>query len=412
VEKLNEKKARHALMEQFPYQDGEPLISGLTLWQVADIAGHTPFYVYDFGIVVRRIAALRQALPPDIHIHYAIKANPMPALIQRIAPLVDGLDVASLLELQLALATGILPHNISFAGPGKKDNELAAALAAGIVLNVESRSELMRLERIQARTGQVARIALRVNPDFHLRASGMTMGGGSQQFGIDAEQVGEVAQSIQHSKLVGLHIFTGSQNLKIEALQQNVSHTFRTAAAIVKELGVELEHLNIGGGLGIPYFPADEALALTEYGAHLAQEVSEWKRQFPTCRFIFESGRYLVGEAGLFVTRVIDKKTSRGKTFLVVDGGLHHHLAASGNFGQVMRRNYPISVVRHKSNATMENVNIVGPLCTPLDILGRDVELPACETDDLIAIYQSGAYGLTASPIHFLSHPAPVEILL
>ena len=412
MDKLKEKKERQAPMEQFHYERGDLLINGLTIWQAADIAGQTPFYIYDFQVVAKRIAALRWALPSDLQIHYSIKANPMPMLIQRIAMLVDGLDVASLRELQLALATGISPRNISFAGPGKKDHELTAAVAAGVVINIESANELARLEQIQFSRGQVARVALRVNPEFHLMSSGMVMGGGSQQFGIDAELVGKVARGIERSELVGLHIFAGSQILNTEALLEGVTHTFRLAARLAEELGVELQHLNIGGGLGIPYFPGNEALDLTAYGEHLAQEAEAWQRRFPNCRLILELGRFLVGEAGLFVSRVIDKKISRGKTFLVVDGGLHQHLAASGNFGQLIRRNYPISAVTRKASTVTETVNIVGPLCTPLDLLGKDVELPACEVGDLIVIYQSGAYGLTVSPIHFLSHPAPIELLL
>ena len=409
---IKEKKLRHAPMEQFHYRDGEPLINGMTLWQVADIAGRTPFYVYDVSIIEKRLALVRQALPSAVHVHYAIKANPMPALIQRIAPLVDGLDITSLQELQQALATSKPVQSISFAGPGKKDHELASALAAGAVITIESAGELARLEQLQATTGQVARIALRVNPDFHLRGSGMMMGGGAQQFGIDAEQVSSVASLIQRSQLVGLHIFAGSQNLQNEALRQGVSQTLRLAANIAEELGIAFQHVNIGGGLGIPYFPGDEAIDLEGYGRHLRQEIAQWQSHFPDCQFILELGRYLVGEAGLFVSRVLDKKTSRGKTFLVIDGGLHHQLAASGNFGQVMRRNYPISAITRNSDKRTEVVNIVGPLCTPLDVLGRDVELPICDVGDLVALYQSGAYGLTASPINFLSHPSPVELLL
>lgn len=412
MDKRKEKKGHHVSMEQFHYQRGEPLINGLTLWQMADIAGQTPFYIYDFEVVAQRVAALRHALPSDLHIHYSIKANPMPILVQRIALLVDGLDVASLGELQVALSTGISPRDVSFAGPGKKDHELAAALAAGAVINIESANELARLEQIQFSSGQVGRIALRINPEFHLRGSGMVMGGGSQQFGIDAELAGAVARRIERSELVGLHIFAGSQILKTEALLEGVTHTFRLAARIAEELGVDMQQLNIGGGLGIPYFPGSEALDLPAYGEHLAQEASAWKRRYPNCRLILELGRYLVGEAGLFVSRIIDKKISRGKLFLVVDGGLHQHLAASGNFGQVIRRNYPISAVTRETSTATETVDIVGPLCTPLDLLGKDVELPVCEVGDLIVIYQSGSYGLTVSPIHFLSHPAPIELLL
>src|SRR5580765_6661710 len=251
------------------------LSGGRSLWNVAAIAAQTPFYVYDFGVIDARIRSLRAVLPPRVDLHYAIKANPLPGLVQRIAPLVDGLDVASLRELQLALGTGVRPPNISFAGPGKKESELAAALAAGVVINVESASELARLERLQIETQQIARIALRVNPDFHVRGSGMGMGGGSQQFGTDAECIPQLAALVRHSRLLGLHIFAGSQNLKLEALTQAVSRTFGLAGSLCKTLGLEPEYLNIGGGLGIPYFASDYGLDLAGYAAHLTREASE-----------------------------------------------------------------------------------------------------------------------------------------
>ncbi len=400
-------RAQHAPMRQFCYGDGEPLVKRLTLWQVAAIAARTPFYVYDFAIVAERIAALRRAIPDGVRLHYAVKANPMPALVQRVALLVDGLDVASLHELHLALGTGLEASAISIAGPGKQDHELAAAVAAGVVINVESCGELERLERIQAETGLVARIALRVNPDFHLRGSGMSMGGGSQQFGVDAECIGDLVHAIRRSRLVGLHIFAGSQNLATAAFQQGLSRTFDLAGRLVEDLHLKLEHLNIGGGLGIPYFPGDRPLDLAAYAAAMAQETAAWHRRFPSCELVLELGRYLVGEAGLFVSRVIDRKESRGKTFLVVDGGLHHHLAASGNFGQLLPRNYPMSAVTRARTDSTEIVTIVGPLCTPLDTLGKDVVLPVCDVGDLIVIYQSGAYGLTASPQQFLGIRPP-----
>jgi diaminopimelate decarboxylase len=401
------------ITDRAPVVGTQVLTGGRSLWNVAAIAGQTPFYVYDFGLIELRIAHLRAVLPPGLDLHYAMKANPLPGLVQRIAPLVDGLDVASLRELQLALGTGIAPGDISFAGPGKKDHELAAALAARVTINVESIGELARLEGLQTSAHQPARVALRVNPDFHVRGSGMGMGGGSQQFGIDAECIPDVAAAVRRSRLVGLHVFAGSQNLKLEALTQAVTRTFALAASLFARLGVEPEYLNLGGGLGIPYFAGDQPLDLAGYAAHLTREALAWHERFPACRLILELGRYLVGEAGMFVTRVIDKKVSRGKTFLVVDGGLHHHLAASGNFGQVIPRNYPISVVpKHEACQRLETVTVVGPLCTPLDTLGRDVELPACEVGDLVVVHQSGAYGPSASPTNFLSHPAPVELVM
>jgi diaminopimelate decarboxylase len=382
------------------------------LWRSADIAGRTPFYRYDFARVAARVAELRAALPAGVLIHYAIKANPMPALVQRIAPLVDGLDVASAGELRVALATATDRAQISIAGPGKQDHELTAAVAAGVVVNVESIDELSRLRRIEAATGRAARFALRVNPDFHLTGSGMTMGGGATQFGIDVEEVPAVLARHGRAGLVGLHVFAGSQNLRTDALRQGVTETFRLAERLVDTLDLDLAHLNIGGGLGIPYFPGEAPIDLDAYGRHLAAELAGWRARRPGTAVVVELGRYLVGEAGVFVSRVVERKESRGEVFLVVDGGLHHHLAASGNFGQVIRRNYPISAVTAKPADTEETVHVVGPLCTPLDTLGRNVTLPRCEVGDLIVVHQSGAYGLTASPTAFLGHPPPAELLL
>jgi diaminopimelate decarboxylase len=239
----------------------------------------------------------------------------------------------------------------------------------------------------------------------------MSMGGGASRFGVDAERIGELAARVP-GELVGLHIFAGSQNLKTAALQEGVSRTFRLAASIVADLGLRLRHLNIGGGLGIPYADGDQPIDLDAWGRHLGSELAAWHEVHPECRVVVELGRYLVGEAGYYVSRVIDRKESRGTVFLVVDGGLHHHLAASGNFGQVIRRNYPISAVVRSRRPGLEKVTVVGPLCTPLDTLGTGVTLPVCEVGDLVVIHQSGAYGLTASPVQFLSHPHPAELLL
>jgi diaminopimelate decarboxylase len=280
------------------------------------------------------------------------------------------------------------------------------------VLNVESAAELRRLREIEASGGGPARFALRVNPPFHLTGSGMSMGGGATQFGIDAEEVPAVLADGQRRGLVGLHIFAGSQNLRTDSLRQGVTETFRLADRLVSQLDLQLEHLNIGGGLGIPYFPGDSPVDLDAYGRHLAEELAWWRQRHPDTHVEVELGRYLVGEAGVFVSRVLERKCSRGRTFLVVDGGMHHHLAASGNFGQVIRRNYPISAVTAAPAGEPETVTVVGPLCTPLDTLGRDVELPRCEVGDLVVLHQSGAYGRTASPVDFLGHPHPVELLV
>ena len=173
-----------------------------------------------------------------------------------------------------------------------------------------------------------------------------------------------------------------------------------------------MRSLNLGGGFGIPYFPGEQALDIAPIGANLAALAERARTDFPQAELIIELGRYLVGEAGIYVTRIVDRKVSRGQTFLVTDGGLHQHLSASGNFGQVIRKNYPVAIGNKMLGQNRETVSIVGPLCTPLDLLAERMELPIADIGDLVVIFQSGAYGLTASPQAFLGHPAGVEVLV
>jgi diaminopimelate decarboxylase len=241
----------------------------------------------------------------------------------------------------------------------------------------------------------------------------MSMGGGATQFGIDAEEVPAVLADGQRRGLVGLHIFAGSQNLRTDSLRQGVTETFRLADRLVSQLDLQLEHLNIGGGLGIPYFPGDSPVDLDAYGRHLAEELAWWRQRHPDTHVEVELGRYLVGEAGVFVSRVLERKCSRGRTSLVVDGGMHHHLAASGNFGQVIRRNYPVAVGNRMDEDRSSTMSVVGCLCTPLDLLADQVPLPgATDIGDQVVVFMAGAYGLTASPTAFLGHPAPAEVLV
>jgi diaminopimelate decarboxylase len=327
---------------------------------------------------------------------------------------VDGCDIASAGELDKALSAGFRPQTISFAGPGKRDSELSAALRAGICINIESNGELDRLVQLGQQQGIRPRIALRINPDFELKGSGMRMGGGAKPFGIDSEQAPEILLKIKQLDIEfnGLHIFSGSQSLDIQAIMQAQTRTFELARSLLADSGLNPQHINIGGGLGIPYFPGEQRLDPAPLGAHLHALLQQHAVWLGDAKLILELGRYLVGEAGIYVTRIVDRKTSRGETFLICDGGMHHHLALSGNLGQVIRKNYPLYLA-HKADApTEEVVNIHGPLCTPLDVLGHKIALPRAEVGDLIAITQSGAYGLSASPVNFLSHPAPAEVLL
>jgi diaminopimelate decarboxylase len=396
----------------FEVVDGCLQIGGRPLTALAQEIGRTPFYAYDKKLLSERVALLRQHLPPEVHLHYAIKANPMPAVVQHLAKLTNGLDVASAREMQIALEIGTEPARISFAGPGKTDDELKQAIAAGIVINMESEREMLVIARLAGK--QKPKVAVRVNPDFELKSSGMKMGGGAKQFGVDCERIPDMLARIKELSLDfhGFHIFSGSQVLKAPAIAEAQEKTIALALSLAEHAPAPVRLLNIGGGFGIPYFPGDQPLDIAAVGNNLAWLMPQVKRRLPEAQVVIELGRYLVGEAGIYVCRVIDRKISRGQVFLVTDGGLHHHLAASGNFGQVIRKNYPVVVGNKVQGGEREIASVVGPLCTPLDLLADKMELAKAEPGDLIVVFQSGAYGLSASPTAFLSHPAPAEVLV
>ena len=407
-------KPEHERLQRLRLRDHRLLIAGRYAADVVAIAGGSPCYVYDRGATTETVLALRQAMPQALSLHYAIKANPMPALVDHMACLLDGLDVASLGEMQVALASGMDVEHISFAGPAKQAVELAAAVAAGITLNVESVLELERLVAIAAEQGRKARVAIRVNPDFELKTSGMKMGGGPKPFGIDAEAVPGILASMNLERLefCGFHIFSGSQNLQAEALIDAHNKTFELASRLANSSPVAVKKVNIGGGFGIPYFPGDPRLELDGVAANLEDLMARRDPILAQAEIIMELGRYLVGEAGYYICQITDIKESRGRVYLMTDGGLHHHLSNSGNFGQVIRKNYPVVLADKISDEHCVDVDIAGPLCTPLDIVAARVELPRAEVGDYVVVLQSGAYGASASPQGFLSHPAVRELLL
>lgn len=404
----------HAPMNQFSLKEDCLEIGGISLVRLAQRVGRTPFYAYDRQLISERVALLRKHLPSEVHIHYAMKANPMPAVVQHMANLVDGIDVASVGELGVALDTPTPPSRISFAGPGKRDNELSCAIAAGITLNMESEQEMERIASFGQSLGICPKVAVRVNPDFELKSSGMKMSGGPKQFGVDAERVPSMLAQIDKLGLdfEGFHIFCGSQNLNAAAIQEAQEKTLQLGLRLAEHASVPIHLLNIGGGFGIPYFPGEKALDLISVCKNLHRILDEKKQQLTNTRIAIELGRYLVAEAGIYVCRVLERKISRGQVFLVTDGGLNHNLAASGNFGQVIRKNYPVVVGNKVVGQERENVSVVGPLCTPLDLLADRTEMAKANVGDLIVVFQSGAYGLTASPIAFLNHPPPMEVLV
>lgn len=410
----NTKVKTHHFVNPFPIEKNCLMIGGLPLPQLAQIVGKTPFYAYDRAVVKSKIELLRQYLPATLHLHYAIKANPMPSLVSAMVEWVDGFDVASGQELVNAINAGMPANKISFAGPGKTPAELQQAIAAGITLNVESPTELSRIIEIKNALKLPAKVALRVNPSFELKSSGMKMGGGSKQFGVDEDQVPALLQRIASNALdfQGFHIFSGSQNLNSDAIQETHGRIFKLIYALTQNLTLPLRHINIGGGFGIPYFPGEMPLDIKPVGDNLAKLLNEAHTRLPGVVFVVEFGRYLVGEAGIYVCQVVDKKISHGQEFLITNGGLHHHLAASGNFGQVIRKNYPVLIGNKIHTPKKVNYTVVGPLCTPLDTLAEKMALSEADIGDYVVIFQSGAYGKTASPENFLSHPGCGEVLV
>jgi diaminopimelate decarboxylase len=327
---------------------------------------------------------------------------------------VDGLDVASSNELRTALDAGMDPARISFAGPAKTEAELSQGIAAGVCLNLESARELACVARIGEALGITPRVALRINPDFELKSSGMKMGGGAKPFGIDAEQAPAVLREVAAMGLdfQGFHIFSGSQSLRVEAIIEAQARSLELALRLAGEAPLAVRQLNIGSGFGIPYFPGEARLDIAPVGEHLAAWLPRLQADLPQARLALELGRYLVGECGIYVARVLDRKVSRGEVFLVTDGGMHHHLAASGNLGQVIRKNYPVDVGNRMTPEQTGPASVTGPLCTPLDILADRLDLAHAEVGDLIVVFQSGAYGPSASPGNFLGHPAALEVLV
>ncbi|MGE2731077.1 pyridoxal-dependent decarboxylase, exosortase A system-associated [Mycolicibacterium vaccae] len=402
-------------IDAFGRVDGQLAVNGIPLQRLAARVGSTPFYAYDRGLLTARIASVRSVLPPSVQLSYAVKANPMPAVVAHLRGLVDAMDVASTGEMATALDVGMAPERVSFAGPGKTDSEIEQAVAAGVVIEMESETEAERVIKTAERLGIRPRVAVRINPDFHVKGSGMRMGGGPQQFGIDAELVPDLLARLTTADVdvLGFHVFAGSQNLKADVLCAAQQATVDLILTLAEALPTPVRYVNLGGGFGIPYFAKDNPLDIATVGANLAELVDgRITPNMPDAKVVIELGRYLVGECGIYVTRVVDRKKSRGRDYVVVDGGMHHQLAASGNLGQVIRRNYPIAVGNRVDDPSGDVVTVVGCLCTPLDLLGDQVALPDVRIGDLIVLFCAGAYGLTASPTAFLGHPHPAEVLV
>ena len=390
---------------------GQLLIGGRAAEDLVAEAGSTPLFIYDTSLAERQIALFRDLMPRNVALHYAVKANPYAPLLSWIADKVDGFDVASAGELGRVAHFG---RPVSFAGPGKTDQQLEAAIRAGVTINLESEGEAERALAIAAQGSRPPKLAVRVNPPFALKGAGMKMGGFASQFGVDHDRAPALVRSLidAGADWRGLHIFTGSQALRADALIEAQAGTIALSAEIAEDAGAPPPEVNLGGGFGIPYFPGEQALDVKSVGTALAEVMATRPKVLADTQLAIELGRWLVGEAGVYLTRVVDRKESRGATFLITDGGLQHMLAASGNFGQLLRRNYPVAIANRFGADADEEATITGCLCTPLDLVAHEVALPRAEVGDLIAIFCAGAYGLSASPQEFLSQTRAREMLV
>lgn len=409
--------AKTLIAENFGEQNGVLTIGGIATTDLAAAYG-SPLYVYDGDVIVRRYRALTAALNGFASVYYSIKANPHPAVARLLVDEGAGVEIASGAELLLAEAAGARAADILFAGPGKGELELTLAIAHGIgEIHLESFEEIEMVAALAAAQGRVAKVAIRINPSAAAQGGAMRMGGKPAAFGFDEEMIDEVLAAIAEKPslhLSGVHLFAGTQILDADVLLSQWAYGLRLAADVGRKTGRPVERIDLGGGLGIPYHDGDKTLDLTAVAAG-ARRLDEERRSDPwlsRAHILIEPGRYLTGPAGVYLSRVRAVKSSRGQRFIVGDGGMHHHLAASGNLGQVIKRDYPIIAATHLCDAERSPATLVGPLCTPLDTLGRQTTLPNMAAGDLVAILQSGAYGLSASPVGFLSHPMPAEVLV
>ncbi len=393
-------------------------LGGLSPGELAERFG-TPLYVYDFDVIERQATALQAVLPPVAELAYAVKANPALAVIGHLGRLGLGADVASGGELEAVRRAGIAPDRIVMTGPGKRDGELRAAVALGIrAVTVESPGELARLEAIAAEAGRVQPVMLRAAVSKGARLERVRLVGddGAGKFGMDPVDLADTARAASRSRhlaLLGLHAFGASNVLDASALVDHVAATVRTARRLALATGTALRLIDVGGGLGIPYEPHEESLDLRRLGAGLATITAGWARDpvLAGARLLLEPGRFLVGAAGAYVARVVDRKTVDGATVVILDGGVHHVLRPA-LVGQEHRVRALGGRAEAPTAARVVPVTVAGPLCSGLDVFSQAAVMIPPEIGDLLAVLDVGAYGFTESMPLFLSHPIPAEVAL
>ncbi|HKP34486.1 MAG TPA: pyridoxal-dependent decarboxylase, exosortase A system-associated [Sphingomicrobium sp.] len=393
---------------------GQLLIGGTLAEELVAEAGGTPLFVYDNNIVGAQIARFKGAMADGIALHYSVTANPYEPLLEFLGRYVDGFRIVSLGELKRLQHAQLAGIPMNFAGPGKLDVELEAAVTAGATISVESEGEAARAIRAAEKVGIQPRISVRVTPPFSIEAGCVTLVPAASPFGVDAERVPSLVQGLVEAGVDwrGLHMFAGSQCLDAEALAEVHRVTVAHAGEIADAIGVPIPELNLGSGFDIACRPGDAPLDIDRVAMALNQTLCTAPSLLATTRFTIELGRWLVGECGVYLTRVLDRTESCGQTFLTTDGGGHHLIGATGSLGERGMANFPIAVANRFGQPAEEEVTVTGCLCTPFDALGDDVSLPRAEVGDLIAVFCAGAYGLSASPQAWESRPLAREMLV
>lgn len=376
----------------------------------------TPFYCYDSTVLENTFQSLREVLPKNVDIFYSIKANPNIAICNELRQLGACAELCSYYEILAAIKAGFSPENIILVGPAKSDKEIRKCLELDIYAIIcESIDELRRISELAKLCGQQARVALRINPTHVSKSALLKMGGKPSQFGMDEEIVfsnKDFFLKMPNIKLVGIHIYNGTRILNAETIVENTAYILNLARVIQKNWNQTFEMVDIGGGLGVPYFDNEEVLDLATLKAGMASVIHSYLKDYPNTRIILESGRYLVATAGVLISRVLDIKPSKGEQFAITDGGTNCHMAAVG-VGTFVKRNFPIDAIgiKENKNESLTKYNVTGPLCTPGDLIGKQVLLPQLSVGDFVLVKNSGAYGPTASPVMFLSHGFPAEVL-
>nr|MDT0656947.1 type III PLP-dependent enzyme [Micromonospora sp. DSM 115978] len=392
----------------------ELAVQGIAVSALADQFG-TPLFVYDGDVLTAQYQRLRRRLHPAVQIFYSLKSNPNVSICALLRSLGANAEVSSLTELITARRAGVPARDIVFPGPGKSAEEIGACLDENIhAIICESLDELALIDDLARQRGTTARVALRINPSFSVKGSKLTMGGRSRQFGIDQDEIlgrPELARRFPSVRIVGVHVYMGTRILDEEVIAEHTVRILDLADQVARTLEIPLELVDVGGGLGVGYFDRERDLDHVRLTELVNPIVEDFAGRHPDTRLIMELGRYLVALCGTYLTRVRYVKESMGERYAVVDGGTHHHMAAVG-IGSFVKRNFPMRLVNRPDEPATRAWNVTGPLCTPNDTLGRNVLLPDVTPGDLIGVERSGAYGPTASPVLFLGHGYPAEVLV